>query len=91
VSRQPAAVTPWETRVGVEVECLHCDYSALRRSGSDAISVAREHAEGTGHQLNIAKVLNCTVSGSALRLVAPIEEPNPYVQRTWAPERLGGS
>jgi hypothetical protein len=81
-------VTPWETRLGVKVEYLRCDYTALRSSPSNAISAAREHARETGHTLNIAKIMNCTVSGGALRLVAPAVEPNPHEQVVWDAGRV---
>jgi hypothetical protein len=83
VSARQTAVTPWETRIGVRVECPRCDYTVLRRSSSGTLQVAREHAEETGHALNVTKIQDCTVSGDALCLVAPAVEPNPHVQQTW--------
>jgi hypothetical protein len=74
--------TPWETRIGVKVECWDCDFMALRAASSSAIKVARGHVEDTGHAVNITKVLHRTASAGELRG----EEPNPHVQRTWTPE-----
>jgi hypothetical protein len=83
VSARNTTVTLWKKRWGVKVECLRCDYAALRGLPSDGIRAAREHAKETGHELNVAQVLNCAVSGGALRLVAPAVEPNPHEQAVW--------
>lgn len=50
---------------------------------SEAMRAAKEHAEETGHTVNITKVQHRTVSGGALRLVAPTVEPNPHEQAVW--------
>lgn len=78
-----ATFTPWETRIGAKVECLRCDYTALCGLPSDAIQAAKGHAEETGHTVNITKVQHRTVSGGALRLVAPAVGPNPHEQSVW--------
>jgi hypothetical protein len=83
VSARNTTFTPWKTRIGVKVECFGCDYTAVCTFPSDAMRAAKEHAEETAHTLNIAKVMNCTASGGALRLVAPAVKPNPHVQAVW--------
>jgi hypothetical protein len=83
MSARQTTVTPWETRIGVKVECLRCEYTALCASSPDAFLVARSHSARTGHTVHVSQVQGCTVSPSARLAVVPVEEPNPHVQQTW--------